>query len=621
VQKYNGGHAGRSLDKLGGQTFSKALGKAKKAAVEMAGKLLDLYARREVASRSPVPGVDDIYRSFEATFPFEETDDQMKAIQDVMQDLERPRPMDRLVCGDVGFGKTEVALRAAFRVVMSGRQVIVLVPTTVLAQQHYQNFKKRFADYPIRVAMLSRFRTTARNKQTVSELKDGTLDVVIGTHRLLSKDVHFARLGLMVVDEEHRFGVTHKERIRELRASVDALILTATPIPRTLQMSMSGIRDLSLIASAPEARRPIHTQLCHDEPTVLKEAMERELAREGQVFFVHNRVRDIERVAHRVRRMLPKARVAIGHGQMKEQELERVMLDFVAGHYDILVSTTIVESGLDIPRANTIIINRADTFGLAQLYQLRGRVGRSNKQAYAYLVIPPLSSLSSEASHRVETLARYTDLGSGFSVATIDLELRGAGNILGAEQSGNVSLVGYEMFSELLAQATAGLRGLPYERDMEPELTFEKPGILPESYIPDVSFRLHYYKQMASASTEQDVEQIGAELIDRFGPLPEEANDYLSAMVAKTYCRQMKIPGLEVTSRGLVLHLSQSSTVDPDRVVDILREKQGKAVLTGDMKLQYRFDEDEEIGAPAAIRFLRRIGSYDNNSSILYGNH
>jgi transcription-repair coupling factor (superfamily II helicase) len=525
--------------------------------------------------------------------------------------------MDRLVCGDVGFGKTEVAMRATFRVVMSGRQVAILVPTTVLAQQHYQTFKARFSGYPVQIEMLSRFKTPSSNRETVFGLKDGKVDIVIGTHRLLSKDVHFRRLGLLIIDEEHRFGVTHKERIRSLRASVDTLVLTATPIPRTLQMAFGGVRDLSLIGTAPSARRSVKTIICHDDSQIIRQAIERELAREGQVFFVHNRVRDIGRVKERVQQLVPEARVAVGHGQMKETELERIMLDFVAGRFDILICTSIIESGLDIPRANTIVVDRADTFGMAQLYQLRGRVGRSHHQAYAYLLIPPLSILGEEAKQRVQTLARYSDLGSGFSVATMDLEIRGAGNLLGHEQSGSIHAVGFEMFYELLSEAAADLRGEELRVEVEPELTFETPGFISEDYLPDVGQRLQYYKRLASAASEEDVQSIAAELTDRFGALPSEAENFVKVMIVKALSRKLGIRGVESTSKRLIAHLASDSRVDPAVVVKIVKKERGLVQLTEDLKIKVRFNEEDAGGVDGTIRFLHRLGSYDINPSIL----
>ncbi len=617
VQKYRGGGGPeQTLDRLGGQTFQASLTKAKKAAMEMAGRLLTLYAQRATATKTPISDVDDMYREFEAAFPFEETDDQARAIDETLADLRSEKPMDRLVCGDVGFGKTEVAMRAAFLTAMGGGQTAVLVPTTVLAQQHYQTFKKRFAPYPIRIEMLSRFRSAAKNNETVRAVKEGGVDIAVGTHRLLSKDVHFKNLRLLIIDEEHRFGVAHKERIRSLRASVDTLTLTATPIPRTLQMAFGGIRDLSLIATPPAERRPIKTMICLNDPSVLKRAIEHELSRGGQVFFVHNRVHDIFSIADKVKEMVPEAVIGVGHGQMKESALEQVMLDFTAGKYNVLVCTTIIESGLDIPRANTIIIHRADTFGMAQLYQLRGRVGRSDVQAYAYLVIPPSSAMTDDARDRVETLARYTDLGAGFSVATMDMEIRGAGNLIGPEQSGNVAGVGIEMFCDLLEQAAAELRGAPIQVDIEPELTLDKPGYLPEEYIPDVGRRLEFYKRLASSVSEEEVESIAADLRDRFGVLPGETEDLVAGMAAKAICRRLKVRGLEVSTKGLVLHLTQDTRVDPDAVIEMVRETSGRVRLSADLTVRAKFRPDEEGGVKGVIHFLHRLEGYGNNLAI-----
>ncbi len=615
VHRYEaGGETSIRLDKLGGQTFTLRKEQVRRHALEFAARLLDLYSRREAAERSPADPPDDLYRAFEAAFPFEETVDQARAIDEVMADLERPRPMDRLICGDVGFGKTEVALRAAFRIVMSGRQVAVLVPTTVLAQQHYQTFRDRFAPYPVRVEMASRFRSEQENRETIRALKEGRVDIVIGTHRLLSKDLHFKRLGLLVIDEEHRFGVAHKERIRDLSADVDTLVLTATPIPRTLHMAYIELRDLSLITSAPVDRRPIRTVVCHDDPALLTEAMERELARGGQVFFVHNRVRDIGRVAERVRGLVPRARVTVGHGQMKEEDLERVMLDFVAGEYDVLVCTSIIESGLDITRANTIIIDRADTFGLAQLYQLRGRVGRSRQQAHAYLVVPPLASLGGQARERVEALLGFRDLGSGFSVATRDLEIRGAGNLLGAEQSGSVNAVGFETYCELLADAVADLRGRPRATAPEPELTFEHPGYLSEELIPDLGQRLQAYQRLASAADEAAVDEVAADLVDRFGPLDGEATALVGVMRVKAVCRSLCVAGIEVGGRRIVVHLGTGSRVDPAMLTRLIREARGRWKLTEDLRLLVVFPEDDPPDSGSAIHCLHALAGHDRNS-------
>lgn len=599
-----------TLDKLGGVSFTKTRAAARKRAMLLAAKLLDVYARKELTTRKRVDPVDDLYLGFESAFPFEETPDQLAVINEVMVDLESARPMDRLLCGDVGFGKTEVALRAAFRQVNSGRQVAVLVPTTVLAQQHYLNFKKRFDHYPVRVEMLSRFRTTGQNANVVMGVKEGTVDIVVGTHRLLSGDVHFKNLGLLVIDEEHRFGVAHKERIRALRTSVDTLAMTATPIPRTLHMAFSKLRDLSIISTAPVNRLPIRTMICHDDSTLIREAIERELARNGQVYFVHNRVKDIGQVADRIQRLAPEARVGVGHGQMKEDALERVMRDFIDGRYDVLVSTAIIESGLDIPRANTILIDRADTFGLAQLYQIRGRVGRSDVQAFAYLIVPPLALLKDDAKERVEAMTTHTALGSGFQVATMDLEIRGAGNLLGAEQSGDVDGVGFEMYMELLEEATATLKGEDFEVAFEPEINLETPGFLPSDYVADVGLRLHFYKELATSRSEEEVNQIAASLVDRFGSLPDEAKQLIDGMVARALCRQLGILGLETTKKKATLHLGAKASVQPNVVMALVQAQEGTVRLTKDFKIIAIKVSDTETMTRRALGVLRRLHTF-----------
>jgi len=485
--------------------------------------------------------------------------------------------------------------------------VAILVPTTVLAQQHFESLKRRFATLPVRVEMLSRFRTPKQNEAVVSGLKDGAVDIVVGTHRLLQPDVHFRRPGLLVIDEEHRFGVSHKERIRSLRASVDTMAMTATPIPRTLHMAFSRLRDLSIIATAPMNRMPIRTVICHDTPGVLRGAIERELARDGQVYVVHNRVRTIHAMAERIAAMVPQAKVAVGHGQMSEERLEEVMVNFVEGRSNVLVCTAIIESGLDIPRANTIVIDRADTFGLAQLYQLRGRVGRSDRQAYACLVVPPLQMLTGDAKERLEALVRHTELGSGFSVASMDLEIRGAGNLLGPEQSGTVDAVGYEMFLDLLQEATARLAGESPPPDREPEITLETPGFLPSEYIPDPGLRLHYYKEMACARSLEEVEETLAALVDRFGPLPLEAKALCAGMTAKVLCRMLGVAGIETTRRRITVHLGPDSRVDPREVSRVIEEADGALRLTPDLRLVSLVEPSQKSPTEAAIHLLRTL--------------
>ena len=474
IQKYASQDAQKPrLDRLGGQSFAKTRSRVRKQVRHLADDLLRLYAERRASERDPVPSNDQELAVFEAAFPFDETEDQAKAIDAVMEDLDQRIPMDRVVCGDVGFGKTEVALRAAFRVAMSGRQVALLCPTTVLAQQHFNTFRARFSGFPLKVRFLSRFVTRESQRQVLAGVKDGTVDVVVGTHRLLSKDVHFSNLGLLVVDEEQRFGVTHKERIKTLRKRVDVLTLSATPIPRTLQMAIGGLRELSLITTAPVDRRAVRTFVARVDDEMIREAIVRETNRGGQVFFVYNRIEGLYERAQRLQELLPETRIAVAHGQMNEGALETVMTEFVDGAYDVLCSTAIIESGLDIPRANTMIVDRADMFGLAQLYQLRGRVGRSRERAYCYLLTPPPQKLTEEAKTRIEALERFTALGSGFHIASLDMEMRGAGDLLGAEQSGSVSAVGIDLFLQMLQEAVAELRGTTPPDDFDTELSFD----------------------------------------------------------------------------------------------------------------------------------------------------
>ena len=585
------------LDRLGGQSFARTKARVRKEIRHLADELLRLYAKRRAARREPLPPADEHYTEFEATFPYEETPDQARASDEVLADLESPQPMDRLVCGDVGFGKTEVALRAAFRVAMSGRQVALLCPTTVLAQQHYATFRDRFAPWPLRVEVLSRFVDRRKQREVLAGLKEGTVDVVVGTHRLLSKDVHFHRLGLLVVDEEQRFGVAHKERLKKLRAQVDVLTLSATPIPRTLQMAVGGLRELSLITTPPEERRAVRTLVCRWDAKLITEAIGRELRRGGQVFYVYNRVEGLYERAQRLQELLPEARIAVAHGQLKEDALERIMTGFVEGDYDVLVSTAIVESGLDIPRANTIVVDRADMFGLAQLYQLRGRVGRSRERAYCYLVTPPPSQMSDEARSRIEALERFTELGSGFHVATLDMELRGAGDLLGAEQSGQVASVGFDLYVQMLEEAVAELRGEPIDTDIDPELTLQTPIGLPEDYVADVGLRLSLYKRLASARTEAEVHAVGEEMEDRFGPPPPDAVRLVRAMALRPGLRALRAVGCEAREDRVVLHLRRDTPLDPGRVMELVAHAGSPWRVTPDLRIVRRFERDPALDA------------------------
>ncbi len=592
-------HEGRApkLDRLGGQSFARTKARVRKEVRHLADELLRLYAKRRAVERPPLPPPEAAYTEFEATFPYEETPDQARAIDDVLADLESPRPMDRLVCGDVGFGKTEVALRAAFRVAMSGRQVAFLCPTTVLAQQHYLTFRRRFEPWPLRVEVLSRFVDRAQQSRVVAGLKDGTVDVVVGTHRLLSKDVHFHDLGLLVVDEEQRFGVTHKERLKKLKAQVDVLTLSATPIPRTLQMAIGGLRELSLITTPPEERRAVRTLVCRWDERLVTEAVRRELNRGGQVFYVYNRIEGLHERALRLQQLVPEARIAVAHGRLKETTLERIMADFVEGAYDVLVSTAIVESGLDIPRANTIVVDRADMFGLAQLYQLRGRVGRGRERAYCYLVAPPPSQISDEARSRLEALERFTELGSGFHVASLDMELRGAGDLLGADQSGHVSAVGFDLYVQMLEEAVAELRGEPIDTDVDPELTLDVPIGIPEDYVDDVGLRLSLYKRLASARTEAEVHAVGEEMEDRFGTPPREALQLVRAMALRPALRALRAVGCEARSDRVVLHLRRDTPLDPHRMMELVAPAASPWGVTPDLRIVRRFEPDPSCDA------------------------
>jgi len=590
IQKYAGGeNAAPKVDRLGGQTFSKTKAKVKKYVQEMADELLRLYAQRAATKRPALVSADRTYAEFEATFPFEETADQQKAIEDVLSDLEGETPMDRIVCGDVGFGKTEVAMRAAFRVALAGRQVAVLCPTTVLAQQHAQSFAARMQAYPVRVETLSRFTDKKQEPDILAGLKDGRVDVVIGTHRLLSKDIHWKDLGLLVVDEEQRFGVTHKERIKKLKGEVDVLTLTATPIPRTLQLAVGGLRDLSLITTAPADRRAVRTFVTRWDDHLIREAIQRELSRGGQVFFVYNRIDGLYERAAKLQALVPDARFAVVHGQMGESALEQSMTDFVAGRFDVLCATAIIESGLDIPRANTILIDRADSFGLAQLYQLRGRVGRSRERAYCYLITPPPSTLTDDARARIEALERFSELGAGFQVASLDMELRGAGDVLGGEQSGNVALVGFDMFMHMLEEAVAELRGQPVVHEVDTEISLEAPLYIPEDYVEDVGLRLSFYKRFAQAGDEDDVLDLAKELEDRFGPPPAAVMVYVRAMRLRPALRTLRVLGCEATRERVTLHLREDTLLDPAKVMQKVAMPKSPWKLTPDMKLTRRF--------------------------------
>jgi transcription-repair coupling factor (superfamily II helicase) len=587
ISKYLGadGRAAR-LDRLGGTSWQRVKESVRAALRQMAEDLLRLYAARSVLEGHAFGGDTPWQREFEAAFRFEETPDQLRAIGEVKADMERPRPMDRLVAGDVGYGKTEVALRAAFKAAMDGKQVALLVPTTILAQQHWGTFAERLAPFPLRVELLSRFRSPREQKAVVAGLRQGTVDVVIGTHRLLSKDVVFRDLGLLIVDEEHRFGVAHKERIKHLRKSVDVLTLTATPIPRTLYMSLSGVRDLSVIETPPPDRLSVETVVVPFSRTLIREVIERELARAGQVFFVHNRVQSLPSMTAFIQRLHPRARVVMAHGQMREKDLEEAMLRFVSGQADVLVSTAIVESGLDIPASNTIVVNRADRFGLAQLYQLRGRVGRERQQAYAYLLIPADGRIDETAQKRLRVLQELTDLGSGFRLALRDLEIRGSGNLLGAEQHGHIAAVGFDLYSKLLAEAVRELKGGAPEEAPETVVTVEVEALLPETYVHEVGQRLALYKRLAGITRSAEIDEVRDELRDRFGPLPPPVVRLLEVVELRTAARALGIERLEAAGSKVLLTFAPSTPVSPERLLRAIRAEPGRLRLKKEFILE-----------------------------------
>jgi len=595
IGRYTGTHPEHvPLHKLGGKEWEKAKRRARERIHDVAAELLEVQAMRAARSGYAYPGRDETYAGFAADFPFEETPDQERAIDEVLGDMESARPMDRLVCGDVGFGKTEVALRAAFAAVQGERQVAVLVPTTLLAQQHYQNFVDRFAELPFRVELLSRFRTKAEQDAAVAGVRDGTVDVVIGTHRLLQADIRFKRLGLIIIDEEHRFGVRQKERLKRLRSEVDILTLTATPIPRTMNLAMAGLRDISIIATPPQERLSVKTFVTEWNKAVVREACLREIRRGGQIFFLHNDVRTIEKTAAEIEQLVPEARVRIAHGQMPERELEAIMRDFYHQRFNLLVCTTIIESGIDIPSANTIVIHRADRFGLAQLHQLRGRVGRSHHQAYAYLIIPPRRSLRGDALKRLEAIASLDELGAGFSLASHDLEIRGAGELLGESQSGMIDEIGFNLYMELLSRAVATLKAggkltdaaLDQPLHGRTEVNLHEPVLLPESYIPDVHTRLVMYKRIANADSADELDELRAETIDRFGPLPAPGDALFRLTKIKLAALDLGIQRIDIGPRGGVILFEDQPKIDPAALIRVMQSEPRRYRMEGASKLR-----------------------------------
>jgi transcription-repair coupling factor (superfamily II helicase) len=602
VQKYSGG-ARPSLDRLGGTSWEKAKTRVKKAMRDMAEELLKLYAQRKAVPGHAFGADTHWQEEFEGAFPFELTPDQATATADIKKDMEAPAPMDRLLCGDVGYGKTEVAVRAAFKAVMDGKQVAFLAPTTVLAFQHLKTLKERFAGFPVVVEMVSRFRSKAEIAEVLAGVASGRVDVIVGTHRLLSRDVVFRDLGLLVVDEEQRFGVAHKERIKQLRRKVDVLTMTATPIPRTLNMSLVGIRDMSVIETPPKDRLSIQTNVVAFDAGVIERAVRAELARGGQVYFVHNRVESIASIGGLLQRLVPEARLVVGHGQMGEEELERAMLGFVERRFDILLATTIVENGLDIPNANTIIINRADRYGLSQLYQLRGRVGRSDRPAYAYLLVPPRNALSPVARKRLAVIKEFSDLGSGFRVAALDLEIRGAGNLLGGEQSGHIDAVGFEMYMKLLEDAVRELKGEALDDDTRATVNLRVDLAIDDEYIPEMSQRLMTYRKVAEARSEAELEAVVAGIRDRYGALPDSVLNLAEYGRIRVLSDRIGVDSIERDGRTVAIKFGSRTTVDPIRLIQIVRDRPGLTLVPpGALKL------DLEAAATASAAVAGRSG-------------
>ncbi len=597
VQKYRSSEGVKPvLNRLGTQQWAKTKARVKKAMQDMADELLKLYAQRKTAQGHPFPADTQWQGEFEGAFEFNETEDQAQAIVDVKKDMEQAQPMDRLLCGDVGYGKTEVAMRAAFKAVSDNKQVAVLAPTTVLAFQHYETFKRRFAAFPITVEMISRFRTTRQQKEIADRVEQGKVDILIGTHRLLSKDVKFADLALVVVDEEQRFGVRHKERLKQLKKEVDVLTMSATPIPRTLHMSLVGLRDMSVIETPPKDRIAIETVVAAWEEKLVKSAIERELERGGQAYLVHNRVDSIYEIAARVQELVPRARVIVGHGQMSEGELERVMLAFMRHEADVLVATTIIENGLDIPLCNTIVVNRADRHGLSELYQLRGRVGRSNRRAYAYLLIPPDTELTPLARRRLAALKEFSDLGAGFKIAALDLELRGAGNLLGGEQSGHVEAVGFELYTSMLERTVRELKGEAAPEEAETQLNLGLNIRIPAEYIPQENQRLRMYKRVAGVETEAQLNEVRGELEDRYGEPPAAVRNLLEYATLKLLAQRVGVAGIERKRDLVSIRFSANAAIDPQRLAQFVAAQKGAQFTpAGLLKFSLKSSVAEEV--------------------------
>ncbi|MCB0350159.1 MAG: transcription-repair coupling factor [Bdellovibrionales bacterium] len=592
IHKYTGPTSLSLVDKLGGSGWAKTKIKVRNQVRDVADKLLRLYAKRSQETRPPFSAINEDFAKFENSFPYQETEDQLRAIHDVLGNMCSDHPMDRLVCGDVGFGKTEVAMRATFKAVQDGFQVAIIAPTTILTHQHFENFKRRFASWPIEVRSLNRFVAATDVKKTLAGLAAGTVDIVIGTHRLLSKDIAFKNLGLLIIDEEQKFGVIHKEKLRQLRTSVDTLALSATPIPRSLNMSLVGMRDLSIINTPPEDRLPTRTFVCKFDKETIRKAIESEIGRAGQTFFLHNRVQSIDEMAAQIRSIVPSARIAVAHGQMDEDLLEKTMLRFYHHELDVLVCTAIIESGMDIPRANTIFIDQAHTFGVSQLYQLRGRVGRSKERAYCYLLVPPDKRLDSTAQERLKIIQENTALGSGLRVAQYDLELRGAGDILGENQSGHINAVGYDLYIELLEEAIAEQRGDEItDNEIEPEINLRVPALLPDKYIPDLRMRLYYYKTLSNVRSVEDIDKIETELHDQFGSPPEPVMNLLGLMLIRKLCRDLGVKDVSAGKNVISLTFTPQTRLPTDEVIRLTARENKKYSIAPDQRLKVRMND------------------------------
>lgn len=616
ISRYVGGSdESAPLHKLGNEAWAKSRQKAAEKIRDVAAELLDVYAQREAKKGFAFKYDREEFQQFSATFPFEETYDQEMAINAVISDMCQPKAMDRLVCGDVGFGKTEVAMRAAFLAVMNHKQVAVLVPTTLLAQQHYENFKDRFANLPVNVEVLSRFKTAKEQKQILANLAEGKVDILIGTHKLIQSDVKFNDLGLLIIDEEHRFGVGQKEKIKQLRANIDILTLTATPIPRTLNMAMNGIRDLSIISTPPARRLSIKTFVRQNDDLVVREAILREILRGGQVYYLHNDVASIENTAEKLTTLVPEARVIVGHGQMRERELERVMSDFYHQRYNVLVCSTIIETGIDVPTANTIIIERADHFGLAQLHQLRGRVGRSHHQAYAYLLTPPPKMMTKDAERRLDALENLDNLGAGFILATHDLEIRGAGELLGNEQSGQIESIGFSLYMELLDAAVKALKegrepSLEELTQQQADIELRVPALLPDDYLGDVNMRLSFYKRIAAAESKAELDELKVELIDRFGLLPDATKNLLQITELRLLVEPLNVVRIDAGTQGGFIEFSAKAQVNPDKFIQLIQKEPIVYRFDGPLKFKFMKDlSDNKVRLEFVVDLLRTIAA------------